>query len=120
MNIKDRPLHLIRGEESERLACDYLVKQGLKPIEKNFSCKYGELDLLMYDQKTLVVVEVRFRQSNKYGGALESITHKKQSRIVATTQHYLLINKINSAVRFDVVTMSSATDLNWIKNAFQT
>jgi len=73
----------------------------------------------MRDMQLLVIVEVRFRKSNKYGGALESITQKKQSRIIATTQYYIIQKKINSSVRFDVVTMSNDTEFNWIKNAFQ-
>jgi putative endonuclease len=116
---KLRPSHLLRGEKSEQLACQYLLKQGLKVVDKNFRCKHGELDLIMQDQQTLVIVEVRFRKSNLYGGALESITQKKQSRIMATTQYYLLLNKINSPIRFDVITMSNDTEFNWIKNAFQ-
>ena len=117
---KTRPLHLIRGEKSEQQACQFLLDQGLQLIEKNFSCQYGELDLIMQDNKTLVIVEVRFRKSDTFGGAIESITRKKQSRIIATTQFYLSQYKINSLVRFDVISMSSNTDTNWIKNAFQT
>lgn len=117
---KLRPLHLLQGERSEQLACSYLLKQGLQLIEKNFHCKYGEIDLIMKDAETLVIIEVRFRKSNKYGGALESISQKKQSRIIASTQYYLSSNNINSLIRFDVITMSSDTDINWIKNAFQT
>jgi putative endonuclease len=116
---KRRPLHLIRGEKSEQQACQYLLTQGLQLVDKNFHCKYGELDLIMRDLKTLVIVEVRFRQSSRYGNALESITKKKQSRIIVTTEYYLLKNKINSPIRFDVVTMSGDTEINWIKNAFQ-
>ena len=117
---KLKPSHLIRGEKSEQIACQYLIGQGLQTIDKNFRCKYGELDLIMRENKTLVIVEVRFRKSNTYGGALESITQKKQSRIIAATEYYLLINKINNPIRFDVVAMSNDTDINWIKNAFQT
>ncbi len=116
---KLRPSHLLRGENSEKLACEFLLRQGLQIVDKNFRCKYGELDLIMRDIKTLVIVEVRFRKSSKYGGALESITHKKQSRIIAATQYYLLKNKTNSPIRFDVITMSNDADINWIKNAFQ-
>ena len=72
----------------------------------------------MKDNETLVIIEVRFRKSNKYGGALESISRKKQSRIIATTQYYLSTHKVNSSIRFDAITMSSNTDINWIKNAF--
>ncbi|NOQ77221.1 MAG: YraN family protein [Methylococcaceae bacterium] len=115
----DKPSHLIRGEKSEQQACQYLLKQGLHLIEKNFRCKYGELDLIMRDAQALIIVEVRFRKSNQFGGAIESISRKKQSRIIATTQYYLSTHKIDSPVRFDVIAMSNDTDINWIKNAFQ-
>ncbi|MCK4840686.1 MAG: YraN family protein [Methylococcales bacterium] len=117
---KTLPAHLIRGEKSEQHACHYLLKQGLQLIEKNFRSRYGELDLIMQDQQTLVIVEVRFRKSNAFGGAVESITHKKQSRIIMTTQFYLSRHKIKSPIRFDVITLSNDSDINWIKNAFQT
>lgn len=115
-----RPLHLLQGEKSEQQACDFLLKQGLQLIEKNFHSQYGEIDLIMRDIETLVIVEVRFRKSNKYGGALESISRKKQSRIISTTQYYLSTHKVKSPIRFDVIAMSNNTDIHWIKNAFQT
>ncbi len=116
---KARPFHLVRGEQSEQLACDYLLQQGLQIVDRNFRCKYGELDLIMLDANTLVIIEVRFRKSDKYGGALESITRKKQARIIATTQYYLMKNKLKNSVRFDVITLSNDRNINWIKNAFQ-
>ncbi|KAF3980987.1 MAG: YraN family protein [Methylococcales symbiont of Hymedesmia sp. n. MRB-2018] len=115
---KFRPLHLLQGEKSEQIACDYLLKQGLSLLEKNFSCRYGEVDLIMKDFNTLVIVEVRFRKSNKFGGAIESITEKKQAKIIAATQFYLMCNKLNHAIRFDVIALSNNTEINWIKNAF--
>ncbi len=114
-----RPLHLLQGEKSEQQACDYLLKQGLQLIEKNFRSQYGEIDLIMKDVETLVIVEVRYRKSNKYGGALESISRKKQSRIISTTQYYLSTHKVKSSIRFDVIAMSNNNDIHWIKDAFQ-
>ncbi len=115
---KLRSAHLLRGEKSEQQACRYLIKQGLLLVEKNFRSKYGELDLLMMDGQTLVIVEVRYRKSNVYGSAVESITAKKQLRIIAAAQYYMLVNKTDSLIRFDVISMSSDSDINWIKNAF--
>ena len=82
----------------------------------------GELDLVMMDGAVLVIVEVRYRKSELFGGALASITRKKQARIVVATQHYVIINKLNHcAIRFDVVAISGVDNrLDWIKNAFQT
>lgn len=72
----------------------------------------------MTDHHSLVIVEVRFRKNDTYGSALESITPRKQSRIIKTTHHYLSDFKTDLAIRFDVVALSGNGDLQWIKNAF--
>ncbi len=115
-----KPSHLIRGELAEQKALQFLLKKGLRLIHKNYRCGIGELDLVMDEKQTLVIVEVRYRQSDRFGGALESITAKKQSRIIAATKHYIMKQKItNRAIRFDVVALSGDQHINWIKNAFQ-
>ena len=118
---KAKPVHLQKGQSAEQQALSYLQQQGLTLVCSNFRCKMGELDLVMKDGTALVIVEVRFRQSEQFGGALASITRQKQARIVAATQHYVIINKLsNASIRFDVVAVSGDNRLNWIKNAFQT
>jgi len=118
---KAKPIHLQKGDSAERLALTYLEQQGLSLVCSNFRCKMGELDLVMKEGATLVIVEVRFRKSEQFGGALASITRQKQARIVAATQHYVIINKLgNASIRFDVVAVSGDNRLEWIKNAFQT
>ena len=74
----------------------------------------------MLDQQVLVIVEVRFRKSEAFGGAIASVTAKKRAKIIAATQYYLAENSVKNTVRFDVVAISGKTGLNWIKNAFQT
>lgn len=110
--------HLLRGEHAEQQAERFLIGKGLTPICRNFRCKAGELDLVMADGQTLVIVEVRFRKSRKYGSALESITGAKQSRIIAATQVYLAKQKIDRAVRFDVIAITGDAGIDWIPNAF--
>jgi putative endonuclease len=118
---KLKPTHLQKGDSAEQLALSYLQQQGLTLVCSNFRCKMGELDLVMKDGAALVIVEVRFRKSEQFGGALASITRQKQARIVAATQHYVIINNLGHAsIRFDVVAISGDNSLNWIKNAFQT
>ena len=116
--LKAKPAHLIRGESAEEQAHSFLIDKGLKPVSRNFRCKQGELDLIMTDKQTLVIVEVRFRQTDQYGSALESVTRSKQSRIIAATQVYLSTQKPNLAIRFDVVALSGNGNIDWIKNAF--
>lgn len=108
----------MRGEFAEQQAHNFLIDKGLKPVCRNFSCKLGELDLIMTDQQTLVIIEVRFRKTDKYGSAAESITRAKQSRIIAASHVYLSSHKTDGPIRFDVVAMSGNGDINWIKNAF--
>ncbi|MBS4051376.1 MAG: YraN family protein [Methylomonas sp.] len=118
---KSKPAHLVKGDNAERQALAYLQQQGLTLVASNYRCKAGELDLVMRDGAALVIVEVRYRKSEQFGGALASITRQKQARIVAATQHYVIINKLSHcAIRFDVVALSGDSRINWIKNAFQT
>lgn len=118
---KGKPLHLCAGDNAEQKALQYLQQQGLAIVCSNFRCKVGELDLVMRDGAALVIIEVRYRKSEKFGGALGSITRQKQARIIAATQHYVIINRLSHlAIRFDVVALSGDGSINWIKNAFQT
>ncbi|MDD4914608.1 MAG: YraN family protein [Methylococcales bacterium] len=118
---KPNATHLQTGNRAEQLALAYLRQQGLHLVCSNFRCKTGELDLVMKDGEVLVIVEVRFRKSEQFGGALASITRQKQMRIISATQHYVIMHKLShAAIRFDVVAIVGDNRINWIKNAFQT
>ena len=116
--LKAKAAHLIRGESAEEQAHNFLINKGLKPVCRNFRCKQGELDLIMIEKQTLVIIEVRFRKTDKYGSAAESITHAKQSRIIAATHIYLSTQQTDSPIRFDVVALSGTGNIDWIQNAF--
>jgi putative endonuclease len=117
-SIKTKAAHLLRGKSAEDQAHDFLVSKGLEPVCRNYRCKQGELDLVMRDQQALVIIEVRYRKSDVYGSALESVTHSKQARIIAATQHYLSTLRVDCPLRFDVVAISGDGGINWVKNAF--
>jgi putative endonuclease len=111
------------GIEAEKLALDYLKQQGLKLIKQNFHSRQGEIDLIMEDKNTLVFIEVRYRQSAKFGSAEESVSYQKQQRIIHTAQVYLQQSKhYFTGYRFDVVAIQtplSNKTINWIQDAFQ-
>ena len=89
-------------------------------MEKNYRCRRGEIDLIMQDNDSLVFVEVRYRKNNDFGGALESITRKKQQKIQTTALHYMQ-NHQDMSARFDVIAITGTgrkQDVEWIKNAF--
>ena len=108
------------GGQAEALAAAYLKQQGLKVVASNYHCRFGEIDLVMRDNKTLVFIEVRLRSHAGFGGAAESITATKRQRLVQTAQHYLQQHG-EATCRFDAILMRSLDmqDIEWIKNAFE-
>jgi putative endonuclease len=113
--------HLQQGEAAEQQAVDYLSRRGLKLVTRNYRCKAGEIDLIMREKRTLVFVEVRYRQSDDYGSALESITLSKQRKLLAAANLYLQKNCIDQPCRFDVVAINGSGHrrTSWIKDAIQ-
>lgn len=114
-----------KGMHYEHLALKYLKKQGLTLVTKNFSSRYGEIDLIMQDKNTLVFVEVRYRKGNNYGSAAESVSVPKQQKIILCAQHYLNQTQLwHLDCRFDIVAISAANDsqneacINWLQAAF--
>jgi putative endonuclease len=111
------------GDKGEQLALNYLNKAGLKLITRNFRKRGGEIDLIMQDDATLVFIEVRLRQSNQFGSAIESVTYTKRQKIIQTAQCYLQENKPEYlAYRFDVIGITPLNNdfkINWVKDAFQ-
>jgi putative endonuclease len=116
-----KPSHVQKGAQAEQLALQYLQQQGLRWRASNVRFAVGELDLVMQDGATVVIVEVRYRQSQRFGGALASVTPRKQARIIAADQHYVIIQGLTTAaIRFDVVALSGDNHIQWIQNAFLT
>ena len=113
------------GQHYEALARDYLLQQGLKLIEQNYHSRFGEIDLIMFDQQVLCFIEVKFRKNNAFGGAASAIPRAKQQKIIKTAQYYISSTPriAQKPMRFDALIMqleSSFTDMNleWIQNAF--
>lgn len=98
----------------------FLQRQGLKPVETNYRCRFGEIDLILRDKDVLVFVEVRLRRNPGFGGAVASITGDKRRKLLHTAHHYLQRLSPPPPCRFDVVLLNSlgGGDPEWIRNAF--
>ena len=109
------------GRAAEQNARSHLEQHGLRLLFQNWSCRCGELDLVMLDGDTVVFVEVRYRKNTQWGGALASIDERKQQKLIFAAQYFLQRESrwANSPCRFDVVAIDSHPDqLNWLQNAF--
>lgn len=114
----------VAGKIAEDIAADYLTKQGLKLISRNFHSRFGEIDLIALEQDTLVFIEVRYRKNERYLAVVETIDVRKCRKLVATSEYYLLKHKAfrNYQCRYDVIAITGDLDrpvIEWIKNAFQ-
>lgn len=114
------------GQRIESQVARYLVRRGLTLIQRNYSCRQGEIDLVMHDNgQCLVFVEVRFRRNDHFGSPLESITAAKQTRLRKTASSFLLRHRQYQQLpcRFDAVAVTGNADgkrlhVEWIRNAF--
>jgi putative endonuclease len=113
----------LQGNTAEMLAEKFLTQQGLRTLCKNYRCKLGEIDLIMMQGDTLVFVEVRLRSNSRFSSAAESVTGRKQQKIIRAAQVYLQQTQLTEQIscRFDVValTRNEANAIpEWIPNAF--
>jgi len=113
-----------QGSAFEQIAKEYLQNHKLRYICENFTCKVGEIDLIMSHDNSLIFVEVKQRANNHYGGALAAVTIKKQQRIIKSAMFYCQQQNINfeqQACRFDVVAITGTSapyEIEWVKSAF--
>jgi len=107
-----------QGQIAENEACQFLEKQGLKLVAKNYRCRTGEIDLIMQDKKELVFVEVRYRAKSDYGSALDSVDQHKIQKLVSAANHYVSKNQPDQPMRFDVIGFDASLKPNWVTNAF--
>ena len=92
------------GAWGEELALRYLTQRGYKLVERNYRTRYGELDLILRHDDTLVFVEVKLRRGVGFGDPLEAVTPRKQAAVRTLAQRYLSERKPDfDAIRFDVV-----------------
>lgn len=123
-----------QGARHEMLAWSWLESRGYSLIEKNYTRRVGEIDLIVRDpdNTTVVFVEVRFRASEHHGGAIGSIDFRKQRKLVRTANSWLQRYATqDTSARIDVIALRPATnttpasthwrgfEINWIKNAVE-
>lgn len=77
MDLSTRAL----GDYGERLACRYLLAQGLTILDRNWRCVRGEIDVVAVDGPELVVCEVKTRTSEAFGAPFEAVTRTKLRRL---------------------------------------
>ena len=91
------------GAFGEDAACRFLRRRGYRLLGRNFSCRFGELDIIAQKGKYLAFVEVKMRKNDAHGAAMEFVTAAKQRRLIQTAEYWLMKNPTELQPRFDVV-----------------
>lgn len=98
--------HIVLGKQAEDLAASHLEARGYLVIERNFRCRYGEIDLVARHGDTIVFVEVRARRSARQGEPFETVGPRKQQRLSRLAEVWLARHGLSRvACRFDVVSV---------------
>lgn len=111
----------ILGEDK---ACEYIEKNGMHVIKRNYHARVGEIDIIAKDGETIVFAEVKTRSSKNFGTPSEFVDFRKQEKIKKTAVYYLGCDDID--MRFDVIEVMyriagdsvCVTEINHIKDAF--
>lgn len=109
------------GARAEDLALRFLQAQDLRLVARNVRARGGELDLVMEQGRTLVIVEVRARADSAYGSAQDSVTPHKQRRVILAARQFLAQHPRFGGyeIRFDVVALNAGDAPLWIRSAFE-
>ena len=111
------------GDYYESRAASLLTKSGCEILGRQLHCRFGEIDLAVREGSMLVFVEVRSCRTMRYGGAVASVGHSKQKRLILAARWWMSaftrvhFEGIAPACRFDLIAFESGTPL-WIRDAF--
>lgn len=112
------------GARYEDVALAHLERAGLALIARNYSCRFGEIDLVMRDRDVVVFVEVRYRRRGGFGDGADSVHGGKRAKLVRAAEVFLMNHPrlAGAACRFDVLAIAGdagADALDWRRNAFE-
>lgn len=118
-------LRKLLGNRGERLAARYLRRLGYRILARQYSNRWGEVDLIALDGSCLVFVEVKTRRSDAAGHPVEAVTYEKQRRLTAAALVWLKRHRLlENPARFDVVAVvwpdgSRTPEITHYRNAFE-
>lgn len=105
------------GTFYEDVACEYLKKQGVTILQRNFCCKMGEIDIIGKMDDCVIFFEVKYRKNETHGQALAAVDYKKQIKISRCANVYCMLHPYITRIRYDVIGITD-TKIEWIPNAF--
>ena len=114
------------GQFGEEQAARYLRRRFYSIVERNYRCRFGEIDLIAADQRYLLFVEVKLRRSDVFARAAEFVDWRKQNCLRTTADLWLSLHETDLQPRFDVIEVYAPEGvdtkkplINHLEDAFQ-
>jgi putative endonuclease len=102
------------GQRGEDRAVEFLVGRGFQIAERNWRCRWGEVDIVVWDGQTVYLVEVKARTSGIYGMPAEAVGQKKLARMKRVAQEYAKVRQVVKPIGLGVVTILGEEPPEWI------
>lgn len=115
------------GNFGEEEATKFLIENGYKILTRNYSCRFGEIDIIAIEDNCLAFIEVKTRTTLKYGAPENAVNYWKQKHLSLSARNYIEQYHMNNYfARFDVIEVFAKSadnsfgveKINIIKNAF--
>ncbi len=110
------------GDYGEIIASRYLRKHGYLIVNANYSCRFGEIDLIAEDKKYICFVEVKTRSENMKYTPADAVDFSKRTKIISASQLFMKKYVNKRQPRYDIIEVyfenGEPVKLNHIENAF--
>lgn len=109
------------GKKGEQLAIDFLLEKGYDIVERNYRFDKAEVDIIAKNNNTLAIIEVKTRSSSDFGDPQDFLKPKQIKRIVKAVDEYVLVNKMDLEIRFDIIAIVKENKgylIEHLENAF--
>ncbi|MBE5831343.1 MAG: YraN family protein [Butyrivibrio sp.] len=112
------------GDFYEDIACKFIYANGGSVLERNYRVRHGEIDIIARDEDYLCFIEVKYRNSDRFGPPEKAVNISKQRQICRISKLFLFsrFKSIDLPIRYDVIAISgvqNAVTVKWLKNAFE-
>jgi len=109
------------GKLGEKLAVEFLQKNGYEILETNWTFQKAEIDIIAQKESVLVIVEVKTRTSTDFGLPQDFVKPKKIQFLVKAANEYVILNDLEVEIRFDIVAIdkeNGAFKIEHLEDAF--
>ncbi len=109
------------GNKGEEIAVNFLKRKGYTILDRNWIFDHKEIDIIALKNGIVIFVEVKTRSTGFFGEPYEFVNEKKQAFLIEAANNYLIENKIDLPVRFDIVSIvhnGNFTKVYHIEEAF--